>query len=150
MEVKATLEEVISTSPRQTQEVAKKLSQTLTGGEVIMLFGNLGAGKTVFTKGIAGGLGIRNKITSPTFLFMKSYPSLVNKKPVILHHLDLYRVRSKIDIKKLALDEIFAPNSIVVIEWAENLGKNLPKNRIDVTIKIEDEKTRKITIDRRV
>ncbi len=140
--------EVISTSQSQTKQIGTKLAKTLKGGEVIALFGNLGAGKTVFTKGIAESLGIGKKITSPTFLFMKSYPALVNKRSIILHHLDLYRVETKIDIKNLALEEIFAPNSIVVIEWAEKLGKNLPKKRIDVTIKIEDEKTRKVTIRR--
>lgn len=138
--------EVKTNSPKETKKVAEKLAKTLTAGSVVALFGNLGAGKTVFVQGLAKGLGIRRKVISPTFVFMRSYPFVLKKNPLTFYHIDLYRGQDSRDFKNLGLDEIFSEDGIVVLEWAEKIKDVLPKKRIDVAIVATGEKTRKISI----
>lgn len=132
-----------SKSDKQTEEIGQKLAKSLKGGDIVALYGDLGAGKTVFVKGIARGLGIKKRILSPTFVFIRSYPLTSGKQ---LYHVDLYRGQSRQDFEALGLSEIFSKNNIVVIEWAEKLKDTLPKNRIDIHIKKEGEKIRRINI----
>ena len=127
--------EVETASEQETQNLGEKLAATLKAGNVVCLYGDLGAGKSVFVRGIAKGLGITKRILSPTFVIMRSYPGLL--------HLDLYRID---DFRSLGLDEIFDGKEIKVIEWAEKLGAAIPQKRIDVRIKKVNETTRKITI----
>jgi len=141
--------EAKTNSPKETKKVAEKLAKTLVPGSVIALFGDLGAGKTVFVQGLAKGLGIRRKITSPTFVFMRSYPFLFQKKPLTFYHIDLYRGQDSGDFKNLGLDEIFAEDAVVVLEWADKIKEILPKKRIDVFINATGDKTRKISIKNR-
>ncbi len=141
--------EVKSNSPKETKKVAEKLAKTLVPGSVVALFGDLGAGKTVFVQGLAKGLGIRRKVISPTFVFMRSYPFLHHKKPLIFYHIDLYRGQDSGDFRNLGLEEIFSEEGIVVLEWAEKIKDVLPKKRIDVVIAAVGEKTRKISIKNR-
>ncbi|MDP2632617.1 MAG: tRNA (adenosine(37)-N6)-threonylcarbamoyltransferase complex ATPase subunit type 1 TsaE [Candidatus Curtissbacteria bacterium] len=129
--------EVKTKSELQTQKIGEEIAGKLKSGDIVCLYGDLGAGKTVFVKGIAKGLGIQKRILSPTFVLMRAYPGL--------YHLDLYRID---DFRSLGLDEIFENEQIKVIEWAEKLGSALPEKRIDVKIKKVNEKTRKITISR--
>jgi len=140
--------EIKTISPKETQKVAEKLARGLIPGDVVALYGDLGAGKTVFVQGLAKGLKIKRHITSPTFVFMRSYPFIYKKKSYTFSHLDLYRGEEKSDFESLGLEEIFNPESIVVLEWAEKIESNLPKKRLDITIKTVNEKTRKITISR--
>lgn len=137
--------EARTNSPGQTKKVAIELAKTLKSGDVLALYGDLGAGKTVFVQGLAKGLKIARKITSPTFVFMKSYPVYNN---LTLNHLDLYRLDKGQNFVNLAFDEIFSKNNIVILEWAQKVKKILPKKRIDVFITKIDEKTRKIEIKR--
>ena len=137
-------------SPKQTQKIAADLAKTLKGGEVIALFGDLGSGKTVFVQGLAKALGIKNRITSPTFVFIKSYSFNLNNKLFTLYHLDLYRGQTLTDFDMLGLSEFFSPDSIVVIEWAQKIKESLPKNRISIFFEVIDENTRSIKIDRRL
>ncbi|OGD96966.1 tRNA (adenosine(37)-N6)-threonylcarbamoyltransferase complex ATPase subunit type 1 TsaE [Candidatus Curtissbacteria bacterium RIFCSPLOWO2_01_FULL_38_11b] len=156
MEAKATFNqvrlgnEVKSNSPRETQQLAEKLAKTLKGGDVVALFGDLGAGKTVFVQGLAKGLGLKRKITSPTFVFMRSYPLNRRGEKLAFYHLDLYRGQNYQDFQSLGLSEIFTKDAIVVLEWADRIKEILPKKRIDVTFENLNEKARKIKIDRRV
>jgi tRNA threonylcarbamoyladenosine biosynthesis protein TsaE len=140
--------EVKTSSPKETQKIAKALAKTLTGGEVIALFGDLGAGKTTFVQGLAKGLGIKRNITSPTYVFMRTYPFAKKGKEMTFYHIDLYRGEEKADFAALGLDEIFSPDSIVVLEWAERLENFLPKERINVKIETVDIKTRRINVKR--
>lgn len=138
--------EVKSNSASKTQKIAKVFAKNLKAGDTIALFGELGAGKTVFVKGIAAGLGIKAKITSPTFVLQKQYPLT---RGVMFHHLDLYRIDKQKDLQSLGLGEIFSKDAIVVIEWA-NRAKNLPQKTIKIFLGKKDEKTRTIEIDSRV
>lgn len=139
--------EAQATSEKATRQIAQELARSLAGGDVVALYGNLGAGKTVFAQGIAQGLGIKKQVLSPTFVFIRSYPLTI--KPLTFYHIDLYRGQNPQDFKSLGLDEIFSNDSIVVIEWAEKIKEILPKKRIDVTIDTVNETTRRIKIDRR-
>lgn len=148
MEAQVTLDKVLTASPQKTQKIAQNLAKNLKGGEVIALYGDLGAGKTVFVQGLAKGLGIKKRILSPTFVFVRSYPLTINNERLTFHHVDLYRAQKPIDLKILNLDEIFSKNSIVAIEWAEKIKNQLPQKRIDVSLKLEGENVRSITIRR--
>lgn len=139
-------ETYISTSDQDTKSIAAKLVSTLRTGTTICLWGDLAAGKTTFTQGIALELGIK-RLTSPTFIIMREYIVTANQYIKTLHHLDLYRLNTTDDIKAFDIDELISdPFNLVVIEWPEKLGEDLPKNRIDVRFKITDENEREIKI----
>ena len=138
--------EVKTFSKFQTQKVAQNLAKNLKGGDVIALYGDLGAGKTVFAQGLAKGLGIKRRIISPTFVFMRSYPFNRSHQPLTFYHIDLYRGEDINDFRALGLEEIFSQDIIAVLEWADKIVGILPKKRIDVFIEVIDEKTRRIKI----
>ena len=140
--------EVISKSPQETRKIAKQLGRNLKLGDIVALYGELGAGKTVFIQGLAEGLNIKGKITSPTFVFEKRYPVIIGNRHCIFHHLDLYRGDSIKELLSLGLEEIFSGDSIVVLEWADKIKEELPKKRIDISIEVLDEKSRRISIKR--
>lgn len=135
--------ETKTASEKETQKIGIELSKSLKVGDVVCLYGELGAGKTVLVKGIAQGLGVKKRILSPTFVLMRTYPVFLRGKKEILLHLDLFRID---DFSSLGLNEIFESRAIKIIEWAEKLENALPAKRIDVKINKVDEKTRKITI----
>ena len=129
--------EIVTKSARETQELGKKLANNLKGG-IVALYGELGSGKTTFVQGLAAGLGIKKRIVSPTFIFIRQYSNF--------YHIDLYRIEKPEDARGLGLEEILGdPANIVVIEWAEKIKNLLPKKRIDVKFKILGENERKIT-----
>ena len=135
------MKEIITNSEKETIALGKKTAKKLKGGEVLALFGDLGAGKTTFIKGVAKGLGIKKVITSPTFVLMKPY-DLTNKNSnksniTRMVHIDCYRVNSHKAIEDIGAVEYFSdPNTIVVIEWPERIKKILPKDRIEISIKL--------------
>jgi len=134
-----------SHSTTQTKELAKELASSLKGGEVICLYGDLGGGKTTFIKGLAEGLGIKEIITSPTFILHRSY-NAQRSGISRLHHIDLYRIASIRDIEALGLDEMLSESiSVITIEWAEKIKKILPRKRIDIYFDYLDENKREIT-----
>ena len=136
--------EVTTNSKEETQKIASDFAKTLKPGNIVALNGELGAGKTVFVSAVAKTLGIKRNITSPTFIFAKSYTA----GTLTFHHLDLYRAKDIRELEALALDEIFSSEAIVMIEWAERIQNYLPKKRIDVSITKEDENKRRISITR--
>lgn len=156
----------LTTSEKQTFVLGKKFAQGLKGGEVVGLIGNLGAGKTVFVKGLASGLGIKNKIASPTFVLMKIYPVKCALRPALragfsearpvkqpnkikqLIHIDAYRLKNGKEILSTGAEEYFnKPNSVVIIEWADRIKEILPKKTKLVKITSREENKRKITIN---
>lgn len=129
---------ITSNTEKETFALAKKFAKDLRGGEVLALTGNLGAGKTVFTKGLAAGLGVKKNITSPTFVLMKIYPVKI-KNIKKLCHIDAYRLKTYKDLSAIgAEDYINNPNTITVIEWAQKIKNYLTKNIIYVNIKYQD------------
>jgi len=135
-------------SVKETQEIAqqlaKKILKNLPAGRqgiVIGLQGELGGGKTTFVQGFAKGLGIKEKILSPTFVIFKRFPI----KERNLYHFDCYRVKNEEDILELGFEEIISnPKNIVVIEWASKIKKIMPKDTIWINFKFVNETTRVI------
>lgn len=133
-------------SAKQTQNLAKKLAaKYLKRGGVIALIGPLGAGKTTFTQGFAQGLGIKDRIISPTFILIRQHP--IPKTTHIFYHIDLYRLEEESEINQLGLEELLtSQNRVVLIEWAEKIERHLPKNTVKIYFEPVSENTRKITI----
>ena len=134
------MEQITTTSEKQTFSFAKNYAKKLKGGEIIGLIGNLGAGKTIFTKGLAMGLRIKKTITSPTFVIMKIYPIRHPKSDIRnLVHIDAYRIKSAKDISAIGAEEYFyRQDAVVIIEWADRIKKVLPKKTKLVKIKIKN------------
>ncbi len=133
---------IITHSAPETQQQAGQIAKKfLQKGGVIALTGELGAGKTTFAQGFAAGLGIKEKIISPTFILMRQHPIPNTKR--VFYHIDLYRLE---DIKGLGLEEITNnKENIVLIEWADKL-QTLPENAIKITIEKLSENSRQITV----
>ncbi|MBR1377060.1 MAG: tRNA (adenosine(37)-N6)-threonylcarbamoyltransferase complex ATPase subunit type 1 TsaE [Bacilli bacterium] len=127
-------------SDLETMEIAQNIESEKFPNMVICLDGELGSGKTVFTKGIANALGINEVITSPTFTIIKEY--LYGEMP--LYHMDVYRLDGNTD--GIGIEEYFSKGGIVVIEWADTIRDILPKERLDIKIKVIDEETRVLVI----
>lgn len=136
----------ITNSQQETKKLARDFAKYLKAGDIVALYGDLGAGKTTFTQGLASGLGIKKKVMSPTFIFMRSYPIMLKKESVTFHHLDLYRGQDEKDFKSLGLNEIFTTDAIVVLEWADRIKRILPKKRIDIYFENKNGQKRKIKI----
>ena len=131
--------EYITNGADETVKVAEDYAKTLKKGDVVLLRGEMGAGKTAFTKGVAKTLGITDEITSPTYAYMNDYDG-------ILYHFDCYRLSSGEDAEALGLTDYFYGNGICVVEWSENISSVLPENAKIVTIeKLGDDK-RKIIL----
>ena len=128
----------ITKSREETIKFAEEYGKTLRGGDVLLLDGEMGAGKTVFTKGIALALGINAEITSPTYAYLNDYDGK-------LYHYDCYRLSSGEDAEALGLTEYFYGNGVCVVEWSENIADVLPDNCKRVKIEKIDLNTRKLT-----
>lgn len=130
---------IISRCVRDTIYIGKKTAKNLKGGDVICLFGQLGSGKTVFTKGIAQGLGIeKDTVISPSFVLLRQY----NKGRLPFFHFDLYRLKNPTDILALGSEEYLYGDGVTVIEWAERLGYLLPKEHLGVELFIRQDSQR--------
>lgn len=151
--------EIITKSPKETEIIGKALAQELqffsrqkrNSALIIALGGNLGGGKTTFVKGIAQGLGIKRKITSPTFIIIKKYKIPITSNLLSLasdlYHIDCYRIQKPKEILDLGFNEIISNSeNIIVIEWAERIRRILPKERVTVKFEFVDEETRKLKI----
>ncbi len=133
---------IISNSPEETFYIASEFGKELSPDSVIALRGELGSGKTIFTKGLAEGLGINEDITSPTFSLMEAYEGKIP-----LYHFDLYRIEDINEFTHLKFEDYWEDHGISVIEWPERAEDILPAKRIDIFIEYIDENRRKITIE---
>ena len=129
-------------SEEETIELAQNIESEKFPNMVICLKGDLGTGKTVFTKGFAGALEVKEEVTSPTFTIIKEYTS--GEMP--LYHMDVYRLDGHVD--DLGIEEYFTKKGITIIEWADMIEDYLPEKRLEIKIKssAEDEDKRIITI----
>ena len=145
MEIKIT-----SQSEEITKQIAKKYAQSIKSPCVISLVGDLGAGKTTFTKGFAEGLGITDTITSPTFTIMNEYQGTTFP----LYHFDMYRISNSDELYELGFEDYlnsksspFVKTGLTLIEWPENIKSILPKDYVKIEIQKLGENKRKFIID---
>lgn len=124
---------ITSRSEQDTIELAQNLESEKFPNMVICLQGDLGSGKTVFTKGFASSLGIEEAITSPTFNIIKEYTS----GEMDLYHMDVYRIDGKVE--DLGIEEYYQKNGVVIIEWSDMIKDYLPEERLDIKIKVSEE-----------
>ena len=136
--------EIISNSDKDTIEFAKSVARAISDGSVLNLVGDLGAGKTTFTKGLALGMGCGETVTSPTFTILNEY--LQGERN--LFHFDFYRIEDPGELMELGFEEYFSsPNGVTVVEWAERAPQLLPNKYYEINFsKIDDDK-RKITFE---
>ena len=124
-----------------TQDFGRRLGALLRGGDVLVLTGDLGAGKTTLTQGIAEGLGVRGPITSPTFVIARVHPSLVGGPWLV--HVDAYRLGSAVELDDLDLDADLDA-SVTIVEWGAGLAEQLSESRLELTITGDDERTARL------
>lgn len=123
-------------SPEETFEVGRKLGQTAKPGEIYMLNGDLGVGKTVFTQGVAAGLGITEHINSPTFTIVQVYES--GRLP--FYHFDVYRIGDVEEMDEIGYEDYFFGNGLCIVEWAERIKELIPAEAKQITIEKNLEK----------
>lgn len=134
---------MISNSIDETMDIGAKLARALRPGSVVALVGELGSGKTVLTKGIARGLGVKDVryINSPTFVIIKEY-----RGRIPLYHFDLYRLNASTVLDSENFEEYFYGDGVTVVEWADKIRRLLPKNRVEVRLSVAGDNKRKIEI----
>ena len=136
--------EYISNSTQETETLGERLAARLRPGDVIAYTGDLGAGKTAFTRGLARGLGVAGRVTSPTFTIVNEYEG--GRLP--LFHFDLYRMDSPEELFDIGWEDYLARNGVCAVEWSENVDEALDGDTIRVDIsRGEDDNTRIITIE---
>lgn len=135
--------EFISNSPEETIAFAERLGKLLRAGDVIAYRGDLGAGKTTFTRGLALGLGLQDLVTSPTFALVHVY----GNPPLQLCHFDMYRIGSEEELETTGFYDYSQEESIFVIEWSENIENTLPKHTIWLTLENLGEEQRRIVLE---
>lgn len=133
---------IVSNSVKETLKIGRAIAKKLREGDILCLFGDLGSGKTVFTKGLALGLKIKSdRIISPSFVLIREH---LGAMP--LFHFDLYRLRNPLDIATLGYEEYLYDQGITVIEWAERLGCLLPREYLKVNLSIKKDTVRLMEI----
>ncbi|MGW7277637.1 tRNA (adenosine(37)-N6)-threonylcarbamoyltransferase complex ATPase subunit type 1 TsaE [Streptomyces sp. NPDC054844] len=124
--------EITVTSPEQMRELGRRLADVLRAGDLLMLSGELGAGKTTLTRGLGEGMGVRGAVTSPTFVIARVHPSLGDGPPLV--HVDAYRLSGGLDeMEDLDLDVSLA-DSVIVVEWGEGKVEELTDDRLQLRI----------------
>jgi len=131
---------VITSSTEQTEEVGRVLGTMLEAGDLVCLFGDLGAGKTHFSYGVARGLQVQDQyITSPTFTFVNEYQGRIP-----LYHIDLYRLKDPSELESIGFEEYLDSDGATVIEWAERAEEELPDEKLNVYISDVSENSREL------
>ena len=132
-----------SNSPDETRSLGERLGRTLAAGDVLLLSGELGAGKTLFVQGLAHGLGFDGPVSSKSFVIMGEYAGRVK-----LYHADLYRLDDPEQVQDLALDEITS-DGVLAVEWPERAGGVLPDDGLYVSFEVTGQDTRRLHIESR-
>lgn len=135
---------ITSSSAEETGEIGRIIGETVPAGTFIALMGELGAGKTCLTQGIARGLGVKDSyyVTSPSFTLLNEYPGRI-----YLYHFDFYRLGTVDEIDDLGYEEYVYGNGVTVMEWAERIGDRIPMRAIRITMDHRDETVRDITFE---
>lgn len=128
------MENFVSNSPEETQDIARAFWSRLGPGAVLALHGNLGAGKTCFVQGLALGAEIKGIVSSPTYTLVQEYAGVLP-----LYHLDLYRLQSENDIWTLGMDDYLYGDGVVAVEWPERMGSLMPEDAWHIHLSGVDE-----------
>ena len=131
-------------SVEETWALARELAKELKPGDVVCLEGDLGAGKTTFTQGLAAALGVPGRVTSPTFCIVQEHKS----ENVLLVHMDLYRLHGEDDVEAIGWEDYLARGAIFVIEWPERAGSLIPQSARRVEFRHFGEERRLVSIDK--
>lgn len=131
-----------SKSTKETEELGFKIGKSLKKGSVISLRGSLGAGKTVFAKGVARALEIKEAIVSPTFTLVQEYSGTMD-----MYHLDIYRLSGEDEFESMGGEEFLYPDGVTLVEWSEKIDDMLPDSTIFVNIETLPNQDREITIE---
>lgn len=135
--------EVSTKSTEETKELAFKIAKKISKGDVLALYGDLGSGKTTFTRYLTEALGLKSRVQSPTFVIARKYEN----GSTILNHIDLYRLSSIQEARDIGIEEFLGnPKSITIIEWPELIEDLLPENTIRISFEHVGENERKIKI----
>ncbi|MGX8698855.1 MAG: tRNA (adenosine(37)-N6)-threonylcarbamoyltransferase complex ATPase subunit type 1 TsaE [bacterium] len=135
--------ETITHSEEETALLGEALAKKLRPGDVLALYGDLGAGKTALTRGIARGLGLKARVSSPTFTIVNEYLG-----PIPLFHFDMYRLHSADELFEIGWEDYLSRGGVCCVEWSENVPGAFPPGHLTVTIEKNGEQERKITIKR--
>ena len=135
-----------SHSTEQTIALGAELGKRLRRGDIVALHGPLGAGKTTLVKGIARSLLIEDPVTSPSFTIIAEYDGFLEGAPIVLYHVDLYRIGHPQEIEDLGIEEILNGSGICVIEWAEKAAAFLPESAIHIEIGLLEDENRDMEI----
>jgi tRNA threonylcarbamoyladenosine biosynthesis protein TsaE len=137
--------ETVTHSARETQQFGRALAKKLVPPCLILLQGELGSGKTTLAKGIVTGLGAarEEEVTSPSFTLVHEYGGEGR-----VYHIDLYRVETAQELSTLGLDDIFARDAVVLVEWGEKLGANVPRPALEIQLEYAENDDRRITVKR--
>jgi len=138
----------LTNNPEETQALAATLATSLKGGDIILLYGDLGSGKTCFVQGLAKALGVTETVRSPSFTFVWEHrlPSL----QCTMYHFDLYRLHYGDDLTPIGLSDVWGePMTITVVEWADRLGEYMPEHFIQIDFEYLRDSKRKITIQKK-
>ena len=134
----------IANSTDETVGIAKIISKKIKPGDTILLYGDLGAGKTTFTKSLIKELGVNGNVTSPTFTLVNEY-TVNNLK---INHFDMYRIDDESEVQEIGIDEMFADkNSINIVEWPQKVSSYLPQDCIQISINILGENEREFIVE---
>ncbi|MCH7541450.1 tRNA (adenosine(37)-N6)-threonylcarbamoyltransferase complex ATPase subunit type 1 TsaE [Patescibacteria group bacterium] len=142
-------QEFISDSVKDTKNFARDFAKRLGPGDILALYGTLGAGKTAFIQGLVESLGYEGKVFSPTFIFVRPYQIGGRKSKIkVFYHIDLYRIEKPADLRTIGVEEFLNEKGAVsAIEWPEKIEKSLPSKATKIKIEVVDETTRKITVN---
>ena len=129
------MERFVTTTPKGTAKIAAALAKRIKGGEVVALIGNLGAGKTTFAQAFAKALGVKERVLSPTFIFMHEHRLQRKGGPTYFVHADAYR-GGVAELRGIGIEEYFGrPDAVVLVEWADRVKGLLPRKRVTVRLK---------------
>lgn len=138
--------EILLQSPKETKELASKVAKNLKPGDILALYGDLGSGKTTFTRFLVEALGFSSRVQSPTFIVARRYTK-DSEGIKVINHIDLYRLHSKEEVSDLGLSELFNEDeAITIIEWPELLEEILPKTAKKFCFEYLEEGVRKVII----
>lgn len=132
----------LSRSPEDTRAIASVIAQAFSPGDVVALSGDLGSGKTCFVQGAARGLGVEERVTSPSFILVKEYQG--GRLPIL--HIDVYRMGNLQELVDLGYEEFLDPNWVVFIEWGDVIGRLLPPEYLHVEIRDDGADVRRIEV----